>query len=710
MNKRRDEDIVAILRQRSPGCYDPVTNLALMEEVPEEMRLLHYGRRSVPAEYRVSFGFYHQKIDAVRLHGLPPTMQRELMYVVWRIVEMGGRVPCAPLSLLTRELAATTRRLRHRGQPAESLMDLSPRQWKEELRLTWAQREKELPNPDTFRTFVSPLDRACKLLWFAYDSTPWWRREIWDLTMDPRIPRRPHEPLFTKAVHWHRITPEWLRLGGMFVAKMSLESGQLSWSTVHQRFSGLLVFGKFVTDRGIDSPRLCDDDRDLRSLMLEFLRETETQVLQHGKNAGKPRSRSNMFIITTAVRSLYTYMHDNGREAAHIIGDSRWEGLGPEFLRFWRPGDLQRVRSSRFDERHLLSDAVLSEVVKHSHILGDPREDGGLGDPQAMRILLLMIATGRRISEICMLDFSPIVPIAGQKDDSIAKLRYQQTKIDGAPDTIFVENEVVQIIAEQQKWLSERLAAVGITSPPPYLFVKYQNNLRGTHPYDGKNFRHQLTRLVERVDIRDHTGTPVRLSTTHRFRHTKATALIDAGVPLHVVQRYLGHATPEMTMHYAHTLDSTAKAEFLRFQKINRSGQAPTLTETELFDLLALDARTDRVLPNGWCTLPPSQTCEKGNACLTCDLFVTDRRFLPEHQQQLDSIDDLIDARQQAHRAQTGQPMPESHVWLTLRRREQDALRTIVTALADQDQPAALAGGGVPVRTNYDELKRARGA
>lgn len=43
----------------------------------------------------------------------------------------------------------------------------------------------------------------------------------------------------------------------------------------------------------------------------------------------------------------------------------------------------------------------------------------------------------------------------------------------------------------------------------------------------------------------------MRISRTHRFRHTRATDLINAGVPIHVVMRYFGHLTPTMTMHYA---------------------------------------------------------------------------------------------------------------------------------------------------------------
>ena len=108
--------------------------------------------------------------------------------------------------------------------------------------------------------------------------------------------------------------------------------------------------------------------------------------------------------------------------------------------------------------------------------------------------------------------------------------------------------------------------------------------------------------------------------------------LLNAGVPLHVVQRYLGHLTPAMTMTYAQTLQSTAEAEFLRYRKITADARDLEIDPQDLYDMLELDRRTDRILPNGWCLLPPRQSCVKGNACLSCDKFATDATFLPELQ------------------------------------------------------------------------------
>ena len=44
-------------------------------------------------------------------------------------------------------------------------------------------------------------------------------------------------------------------------------------------------------------------------------------------------------------------------------------------------------------------------------LLGVPASEGGLGDEQAMRILMLLARTGRRVSEICLLDRDPLLPL-----------------------------------------------------------------------------------------------------------------------------------------------------------------------------------------------------------------------------------------------------------------------------------------------------------
>lgn len=534
----------------------------LLEAVPQGLRLLHYTRTTVPADYLPSFAFYHKKIGPFHLDGLPIRMQHEVMFAVWRIVELGGRVPVASMSLLTRELGHATAHLRAQGKPWDSLLDRTPAGWRTVLLKSWERRTGSFPNPETSRTFLSALDRVCKLVWFAYDARPWWRREIWDLQLDVRIPRTPHELQNQTAIHWHRLQPRWLREGAMFFVKSQLELGQMRWTTALGVYWELLQFGSFLERHSIHDPRLVSDGSELRPLMLQYIVELRQHISTHSRNKGRPLSASSISGMLSAVRTLYEFMCDFGREAAAALNDPRWADIhrNYDYLRLWRPGDVPDQVRIKLDERHLISDAVMSAIAAQAHLLGAARTEGGLGDEQAMRILLLMMATGRRVNEICRLDLEPIIPVEGGKadEDVVAKLRYQQTKIQGAPDTIFVGSEVIAIVAEQQAWLKRQF---GAETRPAYLFVRAQQNLRGQHAYMDGRLRSQFRKLVDLAGLREPDGTPLRLGQTHRFRHTKATSLINAGVALHVVQRYMGHMSPEMTMHYAQTLDSTAKAE-----------------------------------------------------------------------------------------------------------------------------------------------------
>src|SRR5262249_56054065 len=61
---------------------------------------------------------------------------------------------------------------------------------------------------------------------------------------------------------------------------------------------------------------------------------------------------------------------------------------------------------------------------------------------------------------------------------------------------------------------------------------------------------------------------------------------------------HIKHLSPEMTMIYAKTLASTHEAEFLRYRKLTADARELDTDPRDLYDMLQLDKRTDRTLPN----------------------------------------------------------------------------------------------------------------
>lgn len=268
-----------------------------------------------------------------------------------------------------------------------------------------------------------------------------------------------------------------------------------------------------------------------------------------------------------------------------------------------------------------------------------------------------------------------------------------------------MDQEIVDIIRIQQQWVRDFLTARGAPdgTNPRYLFLQTRNNRLGLRPYAAATFHHRLGDLTRTLAIIDSVGRPVQISKTHTFRHTRATDLINAGVPIHVVMRYLGHLTPAMTMHYAKTLAVTAEREFLRYKKVTADGRTAGLDPSDLYDLLHLDQRADRVLPNGWCMLPPKQVCSKGNACLTCDKFVTDASHRDELQHQLAQTEALITRRQAQFTARHGELMGEDNIWLAGRIAETRALTKVLVAVdhvgvQEGGTIRAVRGAGAPDR------------
>ncbi|WP_457134609.1 tyrosine-type recombinase/integrase [Mycobacteroides abscessus] len=658
--------------------------------------------------------------------GVPQRICDEIAWWAWLCAHEGiRRIEPAKFKWCIHAVGSAVAEYRHRHhRPPNSIADLSVQDIVRCAVVSFERRNRRLPSPGARRTVTGLIEGLHMYVSVRTSGEPWWSADTWDLQADPRIPRRQHEPSADKAVKLAAIEPVWLREGVRFWLRTALIAELLRWSSVVGRAREIARhLGPFLAARSIDDPFLRAERGALRLLFTEFSDHLKSE--HAGPQPGVRLSDAAIDTTRSVVQSFYTFMVDHAEEAAAATANPGWAQLSDSHTRLWGAAFRSR-RARREHDLTWYSTTELQQMLCYLDVLSADRGTpvaithpdntvsviAGLGDPQAARIWLLQALTGRRASEILMLDFDPLQPIPGAErptasddpDGFVAKLRYQQTKVDGVLPTILVEQAVVNIITEQQAWIGRRHPGLATK----YLFLGLRHHHQGSRPRNYNSYSTALGQLDKIHGLRDTAGKPLRFTQTHRLRHTRATELLNDGVPIHVVQRYLGHASPEMTLRYAATLAATAEAEFLRHKKIGAHGTDITISPADIYDMTQLSTRTDRVLPNGVCLLPPLQSCDKGNACLSCGHFATDTTHLGELTDQRTKTLALIDARRDQYRQRTGRDLTDDNVWIHHRRREIASLDAIINRLQqhpdDGESGTSIGGAGTANRTPQGQI------
>ncbi|MDP7990394.1 tyrosine-type recombinase/integrase [Bacillus sp. MHSD_36] len=239
---------------------------------------------------------------------------------------------------------------------------------------------------------------------------------------------------------------------------------------------------------------------------------------------------------------------------------------------------------------------------------------------------------GMRVSELCTLKKGCLL----EDKDRDYFLKYYQWKMK-KEHIIPVSKEVAVLIKIREDKVSKEFP------DSEYLFPRSNGS-----PLKQDTFRRELNQLAFDNNIVDKEGNIFRFQ-AHAFRHTVGTKMINNGVPQHIVQKFLGHESPEMTSRYAHIFDETLKNEFAKFREkmVTNNGNVIDLDNDNEADDVTLQwfkkNINAQVLPNGYCRLPViAGSCPHANACLDCTHFCTSKQFLPQHQEHLKLTEDLL--------------------------------------------------------------------
>lgn len=255
----------------------------------------------------------------------------------------------------------------------------------------------------------------------------------------------------------------------------------------------------------------------------------------------------------------------------------------------------------------------------------------------------LLLETGRRISEVCALPYHCLE--LDEKESVFLRVHDKKLK---KHYLIPISKKCVDAIKKQQtlamKIMQEKKGVTDILSikflfPTPSSLDKQSLYLRARH------INRTLNQLALTNNIIDENGMLWHFH-AHQFRHTLGTKMINSGVPQAIVQRYLGHQSPEMTARYAYIHQDTLKKSFQQFQTtlIDANGLHQAISADQQEAFLLKQHLMNQALPNGLCGLPLlQQRCPHANACLTCTHFRTHKGFLAQHETQLQETNRIID-------------------------------------------------------------------
>jgi len=231
---------------------------------------------------------------------------------------------------------------------------------------------------------------------------------------------------------------------------------------------------------------------------------------------GKPPDQ----VSDEELRQYFVYLTDE-RQVARSTRRVAVSGIKFLYIytlkREWPLQDLVRVRKSK----HV--PVVLSVEEVHDIL-------SSVYQPHHRLCLSLIYACGLRISEGVSLQVPNI-------DSSRMQLVIRSGKGDKDRYVPLSETLVVEL---RQFWLTHRHAV--------YLFPK-----RNRSRIDPAATGHMTTRSVrDAFHAARETSGVTKAATVHTLRHSWATHLLEAGVPLPIIQQWLGHSSPRTTARYTH--------------------------------------------------------------------------------------------------------------------------------------------------------------
>lgn len=203
----------------------------------------------------------------------------------------------------------------------------------------------------------------------------------------------------------------------------------------------------------------------------------------------------------STIKSLLTFAHRTGYTVFNV----------GQAIRCPKIPDLVHER--------IVDEATVQDVIKHAKT------------PRDRALVVLLYYSGARISEVCGLRFCDI------RGNNVTFIRAKGAKVRSVPVPAFVIEALLK--------------------------------LRAKGDLDTTNvFRSRWNKPIDRMTgwyiVKKITDDAATEMSPHWFRHAHASHTLDAGAPIHLVAKCLGHANIATTSRYLHVQPDQGASRFLR--------------------------------------------------------------------------------------------------------------------------------------------------
>lgn len=263
-----------------------------------------------------------------------------------------------------------------------------------------------------------------------------------------------------------------------------------------------------------------------------FLDDMKADLRSAGKAVGTVKAyvgavrglfewRANEDAKTTTIAEIRAYFEELS-ELGYSASSMKQRMAGIRFLFAVTLGQPEKVAWLQWPRQR----SKLPEVLSGTEVL---RTIAAVESPKIRALLATMYGAGLRISEACALEVGDIMHSRGVIHVRCGK--------GGKPRLAPLGNEVYAILREY--WRVHRPAI-------PLLFP----DETGKQPISPRVVQYALKDAVKKSGIGKHV-------TSHVFRHSFATHLLELGTDIRVIQQLLGHASVSTTQRYTRVAGPT---------------------------------------------------------------------------------------------------------------------------------------------------------